>query len=64
MAQKDFIVRGKQHQVKGVDNDLKKKHRIKGEWLDNDKLKVETKNEGEVHAVIEAVHRNNARLNK
>lgn len=64
MAQRDFTVRGKQHQVDGVDDDLKRKHHIKGERLDKDKLKVEVKDEKEVQAVIEAVHKNNARLDK
>ena len=64
MAQKDFTVRGKQHQVDGVDKDLKKNHHIRGERLDNDKLKVEVKDEKEVQAVIDAVYRNNARLDQ
>lgn len=64
MAQKDFTVRGKQHVVDAVDNDLKRKHHIKGERLDKDKLKVVTKDEKEVQAVIDAVYRNNARLDK
>ena len=64
MAQRDFTVRGKQHQVDGVDDALKRKHHIKGERLDKDKLKVEVKDEKEVQAVIEAVHKNNARLDK
>lgn len=64
MAQKDFTVTGKRHQVDNVSKDLKKKHHIKGERLDHDKLQISTKDEAEVHAVIEAADRHGAKIKK
>lgn len=64
MSQKTYTIDGKQHQIKDVEKELKKKHHIPSTKTPDGKIIVEPKDAAEENALIDAVHKHGAKIKR